>query len=625
MDFYQSNYEALTERRIEDWSLNLAVKLKEASWETESILGVCEVAGRNVLCAEHDGKQFQLDSLYDSEAFVDVWYRGQKIKVGYKSKAFMYGLGNGMYARKMLQELPEDGVLCIYEPTIANIGFLFRNFDYRDILTDKRLVLLVEECLNIKLNACFIDYLSYVDISVMIIQHYLNYNRLYADNYRYYMNELQIAVRAVMSTQNVVDRYGRNYFQNSVENLSYLYRSKSLHELSKRLPKGLPAIIAAAGPSLDKNVDELKNAKNKALIIAVDSSLRVLLKHGIIPDLVVSIDGVKMPAHFDYPGTQSVPLICLMNTNYNIVKKHHGMTFFTHDLNAYLQKFFETHDLLMPIVGSGGSVANTAMSIAQTMELNPIILVGQDLAYTDNKTHSLDSVRGSWGTDASKLDGIMTEGYDGNPIWSSTEFELYRLWIEEEILTKPGLRVINATEGGAKIRGAEQMTLREAIEAECSESYDMEQIVKGTPDFFDAKQKEEFVEYMHCIPEELEVCLKKVQNNKRLYQKIQEMVYGSKYRIGELQRLLAQTTEYNDYLDEALAMEYVRDLIQVESSEVLHDLHKTSDDEMEDLKIITKSMISYLETMEKGICEAKAYLEARLPVAWEDAKQELPQ
>ena len=40
---------------------------------------------------------------------------------------------------------------------------------------------------------------------------------------------------------------------------------------------------------------------------------------------------------------------------------------------------------------------------------------------------------------------------------------------------------------------------------------------------------------------------------------------------------------------------------------------------MEDLKMITKSMISYLETMEKGINEAKTYMETRLPVIWEAA------
>ena len=619
MDLFQKNYDAFADREVEEWSLDLAARLNKEAGKEECKLGVAEVAGRNVLCAEHEGKQFQLDSLYDTEAFLDVWYAGQKTKVGYKSKAFFYGLGNGMYARKLLKELPEDGLLCVYEPTVANIRFLFANFDYQDILSDKRLVLVVGDCLSKKLNAYFIDYLSYVDISVMIIQHYLNYNRIYTDDYYDYMYELQTAVRAINSTQSVVSRYGRQYFYNGIENLPYLYRSKSLHELSKRLPKRKPAIIVAAGPSLDKNVEELKKAKNKALIIAVDSSIRVLLKHGIVPDLVVSIDGVKMPSHFDYPGVSEVPLVCLMNTNYNIVHKHNGITFFMNDLNAYLQIFYKENRLLLPLVGSGGSVANSAMALAVVMEHNPIILVGQDLAYTDNKTHSVDSVRGSRGTDASKLDGMMVEGYDGKPIWSSTEFELYRLWIEEQIMTITDLRVINATEGGAKIQGAEQMTLREAIEAECSETVDMERIIKETPDFFSDEQKEAFKEYVNRVPEELETCLKKVQNNKRLYQKIQEMVYGSKCKVSELKRLLEQTSEYNDYLDEAPAMEYVRDLIQIESSDVLHNLHKTSDDEMEDLKMITKSMISYLETMEKGINEAKTYMETRLPVIWEAA------
>lgn len=630
VDLYQKNYEALRERAIqkgtdevciEEWSFRLTEKLKETEGKAESAFGVAQVAGRNVLFAEKDGKQLQLDSLYDSESFLDIWFEGQPVKVGYKTKMFFYGLGNGMYARRLLKELPEDGLLCVYEPSIGDLAFLLQNFDYSDIFSDKRLVLLVEECLTKKLNAYFMDYCTYVDIQVMMIQHYLNYNRLYTDNYYDYMNELQIAVRAVNSTQNVMDRYGRQYFVNSIENLSYLHQSKSLHQLSKRLPKDLPAIIVAAGPSLDKNVEELKAAKNRALIIAVDSSLRVLLKHDIMPDLVVSIDGVKMTSHFDYPGVENVPLICLMNTNHKILERHNGMKFFIHDLNNYLQTFFGEHDLLLPLVGSGGSVANSAMSIAQTMELNPIILVGQDLAYTDNKTHSVDSVRGSWGKDASKLDGMFVEGYDGKPIWSSTEFELYRLWIEEEILTNPNLRVINATEGGAKIQGAEQKTLRETIAEVCANSYDMEEIVKGTPDFFSDEQKDEFVAYMNRLPEELEICLKKAQSNKRLYQKMQELAYTGKYKPEELRRLSTRSQEYNDYLDKALAMEYVKDLIQTESSAILHDLHKVSDDEVSDLKNITKNTVDYLTVMEKGIQDAKAYVDEHLPLVWERISQ----
>lgn len=623
MDLYQRNYQALKTRQTEEWSAELMEKLDETDRENDCLFGIAQVDGREVLYAQKDEEQFQLDSLYDSDEFLDMWFRGQSTKVGYQTKAFFYGLGNGMYARKLLKELPDDGLLCVYEPSVGNIDFLLKNFDYQDVFSDKRFVLLVEGCLKVQLNARLMDYITYADVSVMIVQSYLNYNRLYADNYSSYMNELQIAVRAVNSTQNVYDRYGEQYFKNTIENIPYLYCSKSLHQLSTRIPQQLPAIIVAAGPSLDKNIEELKNAKNRALIIAVDSSLRVLLKHDIVPDLVVSIDGVKMPAHFDYPGADRVPLVCLMNTNYRIVEKHHGITFFTNDLNPHLQKFFTEQNLFLPVVGSGGSVANTAMSVAEIMDMKTIILVGQDLAYTDNKTHSVDSVRGSWGTDASKLEGMMVEGYDGQQVWSSTEYELYRLWIEEEILTHPELKIINATEGGAKIKGTEQMTLRDAIARECSDSYNMAELIEGTPDFMDKEQKAAFVSYMNQVPEELEECLKKVQNNKRLYQKMQELIYNGKYRTKELKRLLEQTTQYSDYLDQAPVMEYVKNLIQKESSAIIHDLHKVSDDERDDLKEITRNTVHYLEDMEQGIRKAKTYICERLPIVWEKAGQGL--
>lgn len=44
-------------------------------------------------------------------------------------------------------------------------------------------------------------------------------------------------------------------------------------------------IVVAAGPSLNKNINELKKAKGKSLIIAVDTALKPLLRAGIVPDM----------------------------------------------------------------------------------------------------------------------------------------------------------------------------------------------------------------------------------------------------------------------------------------------------------------------------------------------------
>ena len=54
--------------------------------------------------------------------------------------------------------------------------------------------------------------------------------------------------------------------------------------------KGIPAIVVAAGPSLDKNIDLLKKIKGRFPIIAVDTALRHMIANGIKPDIVCAAD-----------------------------------------------------------------------------------------------------------------------------------------------------------------------------------------------------------------------------------------------------------------------------------------------------------------------------------------------
>ena len=98
MDLYQKNHQALKTRQTEEWSAELLEKLDETDRENDCPFGIAQVDGREVLYAQKDEEQFQLDSLYDSDEFLDMWFRGQSTKVGYQTKAFFYGLGNGMYA-----------------------------------------------------------------------------------------------------------------------------------------------------------------------------------------------------------------------------------------------------------------------------------------------------------------------------------------------------------------------------------------------------------------------------------------------------------------------------------------------------------------------------------------------
>jgi hypothetical protein len=84
--------------------------------------------------------------------------------------------------------------------------------------------------------------------------------------------------------------------KNSFINIEVLSSSPGVRQLDGQY-RGKPAILVAAGPSLDKNIDLLSEAKGKALIMSSDTTFPVLLKKGIIPDLVVTIE--RIPEVYD--------------------------------------------------------------------------------------------------------------------------------------------------------------------------------------------------------------------------------------------------------------------------------------------------------------------------------------
>ena len=65
----------------------------------------------------------------------------------------------------------------------------------------------------------------------------------------------------------------------------------------------------------------------------------------------------------------------------------------------------------------------------------------------------------------------MVPGNVEEKVPTRPDFDHYRIWFEDFIARwknmYPNFRVINATEGGAKIKGTEISTLKEAIEKEC--------------------------------------------------------------------------------------------------------------------------------------------------------------
>lgn len=589
---YKKNMKAI-ETRYPEMSETLSQELPEGME-----VGIDEACGKKVLYAIQDGVPYQLDTLYDTEALMELWFQNLP-KLYYRTKVIMFGFGNGMYVRKLLQGTPDDVTMIVYEPKTYILKTVFQMFDVSDLILNERLVLLLGDAMVKTQQEYFYELLDYTDIENFVYKSYLNYNRLFKDEFMEYMETLQTVCSSINSTQNVIGRYGKIYYENTFANFKYFLKSKSFEKMVYKMPRDIPAIVVAAGPSLDKNVKQLKKAKGKAFIIAVDTALRPMLRNGVTPDICISIDGKKNAAHFSDDAANDIPLICYLYSHKEILAHHRAEKIFINDLNHHIQHFLSEHNRVLPIVASGGSVANDAFSIAQMLGFTTIILVGQDLALTDNKTHSDATVVGEWKMDVTQFNDLLeVEDVYGNPILTKPEYRLYAKWFEEQILAHPELKVIDATEGGAKIQGTLIQTLDETIAQECTKQFDFQSIISGCDDFLNQEEQKELIAYIKKIPEALAECRVRALEGINCYEKMLDAIYKDKYHSKEFKKLFERASQIGDELEKDPTMDYVRNRIQQETTEMLKVIYQNEDDERAELIAGCEKGRDYLKLME---------------------------
>jgi hypothetical protein len=223
----------------------------------------------------------------------------------------------------------------------------------------------------------------------------------------------------------------------------------------------------SAGPSLEKQLDLLREHQNNVLLIAVGPAWKSLRAADIEPHLVVTVDPFDPNyTHFEGLDAKREWLVTDFACNTDIVRTFKGPMIFGHstpEKETLFRAIYGEWGILL----TGGSVANSAMSFAITMEASPIILVGQDLGYTGGISHATGH------TGKHSLAEAMAEkpedfhevpGYgDGPPVLTNSQMLTYRVWFERIITQLAKDRVINATEGGARIEGALEMPLRDVL------------------------------------------------------------------------------------------------------------------------------------------------------------------
>lgn len=494
-----------------------------------------------VLCAKlENGQDIRLNSAFSPEHEANVVFSDLKIKKN-TPVVCLFGIGTGLIAEKILADISKNSKFVIFEPTKKVIEYCMSCSKYegctdseniicdriKKIIEDDRTALFYKDVSTGPFESFLCSILDFKDLSGLVFCIDNGYRRLFSKECLNFIQGIRTFSTLTVTNKNTLKRFETQYLENTFKNLCVVKKMNLTNELSKILPKDIPVIIVAAGPSLRKNIEVLKQAKGHFLILAVDTAITFLLSRDVIPDITITVDPIKPFSCFEDERVRSIPCIVDMDANPKILESLNGRIF-VHESNEYLINLLKSvdKDISLGDVG-GGSVATVAFVIMQAIGQKKIILVGQDLASSEGKTHVGDENDGSTGD-------IVVEGIDGNKVYTRGDWYGYLKWYEivaERIrLNNEGITIIDATEGGAKIHGTEIMTLQEAIDG-CKDS-------KGRLPNYKFKDGLDKLEYFLNNDEYSRLCENHLRNIKKLHElakKAEEVVSICKELITDIE------------------------------------------------------------------------------------------
>jgi hypothetical protein len=230
----------------------------------------------------------------------------------------------------------------------------------------------------------------------------------------------------------------------------------------------MPALLVAAGPSLDETAPLLSRFAGRAVVVAVDTALKPLLRAGAAPDFVLVVDPQFWNLrHLD---RAPAPASCLIAESavYPAVMRHpFGRAFLCSSLFP-LGKFIENRVDPKGALGTGGSVATTAWDFARILGTESLWLAGLDLSFPLLKTHfkgaafeeralvlscrlfpaetrSFHALRGGL--------PFSSPALSGGAVLTDKRLSLYAAWFENRIRMYPRLKNHSFSVNGLAIQG----------------------------------------------------------------------------------------------------------------------------------------------------------------------------
>ncbi|MCI5873727.1 MAG: DUF115 domain-containing protein [Clostridiales bacterium] len=558
---------------------------------------------QEIICQQRDGYNWRLNSIYEPEQAAEK-YAMKRDRFNDYAIICVFGISDGRVVRRLCENCNGTQNLIIYEPDHENFVMAMKHFPLEDIIEKEWVHLIVEGINEEHLHGKLDELIRYENRNLVTECILPNYDVLYLTQGQDYIEKMLYCVKKHVFNMNTEVAFGEQLADNMLYSLPHILQGSSLNNLKSAIEKcdisGIPAIIVSAGPSLDKNIRQLRAVGNKAFIIGVDSALKALIREGIDFHIGISVDPRKNPAVFEDETINRYPLVLSANSIPVIAGRNRSRLFFQSPLGfeGFQEMLKEQTGEKLGELKTGGSVATDAFSLAEYLGFRQIILIGQDLAYTGGKMH----VSGFAESEANRRDEnllVEVEGMDGSMLRTDMQMDSYRKWFELAIKRNEGkITVYNATEGGARIHGAIELTLQEAVEQLCNRDLDFPAIIKNAPKLLTENERITLSREFYA----LDSCFIKLKNQivegEEAYQTLIRLEESNGQNTREYQEVIRQIGHVNEIDEQEPFMNFIKLYAKQTEYAVAEDIYVAQE---LTVKEIAERGVKLLGGYEKGI------------------------
>ncbi|MBL8991401.1 MAG: motility associated factor glycosyltransferase family protein, partial [Phycisphaerae bacterium] len=410
----------------------------------------------------------------------------EPVKIADAAVLVVLGFGLGYHVAELARRVRKTGIIVVFEPDVSLLRSVLERLDLADWIEQTNLVILTDAADPAAMARAVQGNEHALALGTQIVEHPASRARL-GEAARQFQAAFTDVVRAARTTVVTTMVQTQATLRNLTQNIDHYALGPGIEDL-RDAARGRPAVVVAAGPSLQRNVDLLARpgVRDRVVIIAAQTVLKTLLARGIRPHFVTALDFHEISARF-YEGltagdVEGITLVVEPKVNPAVTSAFPGAIRCAAD--AFLDLVLG-NDLARPMgaIRPGATVAHLAYYLARWLGCDPVALIGQDLGFTDGQYYAAGAaIHDVW---AGELNGFNTlemlewqriarhrhtlrRATDtlGRPVYTDEQMATYLVQFERDFATdaRAGLTTIDATEGGVAKRHTAPATLAEFLD-----------------------------------------------------------------------------------------------------------------------------------------------------------------